>query len=129
MAAAARRQVSVEYDTPEPLNRRLNPNYSDHRSTDTPLSNQSRRLNARGRVYRGGSQSNKRRRLDSTASSANDVAQLTTDAISDDGNSSNGQGPRRSLTRALMETADSLKEAAKMATEACALAMRRINEL
>ncbi len=44
-------------------------------------------------------------------------------------NQTSEQEPRRSLTRVLIETADSLKKVAMMAARACALAMQNINEL
>lgn len=119
------RHLSVEYDTPGSLNRRQSTDYSNLRRPSVDSVINPRRLNARGR----GRQSNKRKRLDSTRSTANDEFRLAADDHSNEENQTDEYEHRRPLTRVLIETADSLKEAARMATEACALAMRKINEL
>lgn len=115
----------MEYDTPAALNRCLNA----PRTSSAHSSVNSRHLNARGRVFRRGSQLNKRRRRDSTASIGFDATSPATQENNNEDDQTMDHEPRRSLTRVLMETADSLKEAAMMATQACGLAMRKINEL
>ncbi len=135
MVSSRPRPLSVEYGTPATLNRRLNTDNSNPRPPSTNSSTHSRHLNVRGRGRGFGrrSESNqrkrKRQRRDSAASTRHD----TTDPLNDEDCNEDDQGteeePRRSLSRVLIDTADSLKEAARMATQACALAMRRINEL
>jgi hypothetical protein len=126
---STRRQLSVEYDTPPTFNRNSTSNYSNTRVFGRHSSTNSRGSNESGRIFHQQSQSNNRRRLNSTSSSAYDATQRTAQGRYGENNRLQEQEPRRSLTRALMETADSLKEAAMMATEACGLAMRKINEL